>query len=160
MENITDYIEIMKESLSKKVQTLQKIVQANKEQWNVLYQEQFDEEKFQHSMDEKAECIEQLESLDVGFEGMYEKIASVLKENKSTYAQDIGVMQDYIRQITDLSVEIQAQETRNQKAFLSKTAQMRKEIHRVKTTNQVATGYYNNMNKLGALEPQFLDQKK
>ncbi len=160
MENITDYIEIMKESLSKKVQTLQKIVQANEEQWNALYQEQFDEEKFQHSMDEKAECIKQLESLDVGFEGIYEKIASELKENKSAYAQDIGVMQDYIRQITDFSVEIQAQETRNQKAFLSKTAQMRKEIHRVKTTNQVATGYYNNMNKLGALEPQFLDQKK
>lgn len=160
MENVKNYIAIMQDSLSKKIQVLENIIKENDKQWELLRDETIDEEKFEETVEEKEKLIQKLQQLDSGFEQLYQKLAQELKENKDIYADAIKTMQTQIKQITDYSVQVQIQEARNQKAFLARTAQMRKEIHQVKTSNQVATDYYKNMNGLGALEPQFLDQKK
>lgn len=160
MENANNYIVIMQESLSKKLQVLEEIIKANDLQWESVRGEDLDAEKFEESVEIKDKLIMQLEQLDNGFEQLYQKVSQELQNNKSLYKDAIGTMQIQIKQITDYSVQIQTQEARNQKEFFSKTAQVRKEIHQVKATNEAATGYYKNMNGLGAVEPQFLDQKK
>ncbi len=160
MENANNYIVIMQESLSKKIEVLQEIIKANDLQWEALRDDELDDEKFEESIELKDKFIKQLEQLDSGFEQLYQKVSGELQNNKTLYKDAIGTMQAQIKQITDYSVQVQTQEARNQKEFFAKTAQIRKEIHQVKATNEAASGYYKNMNGLGTLEPQFLDQKK
>jgi hypothetical protein len=69
-------------------------------------------------------------------------------------------MQTYIRSVTDKSVEIQSQESRNKDLMVKKFAYVRQQARTVRTGTQVASKYYQNMTKTGVIEPQFMDNKQ
>ena len=107
------YINIMIESLQKKVAVLDEVIKCSEGQKAVLEDANLDPDTFQEDGRKKAIWIEKLEKLDDGFDSLYQKVKEELQDNKEQYKEEIHKMQDLIRQITERSAQIQALEARN-----------------------------------------------
>ena len=154
------YIDIMIQSLDRKIQVLDKIIEVNVRQENILEDKGASVEEFDKTVEEKAELIEQMQQLDSGFEKLYTRVEEELKANKDDYAEEIKTMQSRIRSITDRSMEIQAQEARNKDLFVRKLTYVKDTAKGLRTNSKIATQYYKNMMKLNYVDPQFMDNKK
>lgn len=154
-----NYLQIMTDSLIKKKDILTKLVALNDEQENIINKPEFDEAAFNKNVDDKAELIEQLIKLDEGFNSVFERVKEQLNENKNAYSAQIKTMQGLIREVTELSANVEAKEGRNKVLVESRFAAMRREISNARRSTQMANTYYKNMNKLN-YEPQFMDKKK
>ena len=154
------YIDIMIQSLDRKLQVLNQIIEVNIRQGNILEDKEASVEEFDKTVEEKAELIEQMQQLDSGFEKLYARVEEELKSNKEDHAEEIKMMQSRIRSITDKSMEIQAQEARNKDLFVRKMTYVKDTAKGLRTNSKVATQYYKNMMKLNYVDPQFMDNKK
>lgn len=154
------YIEIMIQSLNKKMQVLDAIIEQNRIQKEVLEDAKAPVEEFDKTVEEKTRLIEQMQQLDSGFEKLFERVQEELKGRKEDYADAIRTMQSCIRRITDKSMEIQAQEARNKDLMVRKFAFVKDTAKSVRTNAKVANQYYKNMMKLNYVSPQFMDNKK
>lgn len=154
------YIDIMIQSLDRKIQVLDQIIEVNIRQENILEDKEASVEEFDKTVEEKAELIEQMQQLDSGFEKLYARVEEELKANKEEHADAIKTMQSRIRSITDKSMEIQAQEARNKDLFVRKMTYVKDTAKGLRTNSKVATQYYKNMMKLNYVDPQFMDNKK
>ncbi|MCH5270567.1 MAG: flagellar protein FliT [Lachnospiraceae bacterium] len=155
-----NYLEILEDSLKQKSVILDKIMEYNGKQEALLKQEKMSLEDFDFYMDQKDELIEQLNRLDDGFETLYERIRQQLQENKDAHKEQIGRLQRLITQVTEKSVSIQAQETRNKKLVEEYLARERQQLGQDRQTSKAAYDYYKSMSNTGAVMPQFMDQKK
>ena len=88
------------------------------------------------------------------------KVKEELEGNKETYKEEIRIMQDHIRKITDKSVKIQSQEARNKALMTNKFNGIKKQARQVRKGANVASKYYQSMTKTGYVDPQFMDNKK
>ena len=154
------YIDIMIQSLNKKIKVLDEIMELNMLQKSQLENDKTPIEEFDTTVEQKSKCIEQLDLLDSGFDKLYGRVAVELKAHKSDYTEQIKAMQNCIRQITDKSMEIQAQEARNKELMTRKFAFVKESARNVRTSSKVATQYYKNMMQLNYVAPQFMDNKK
>lgn len=155
-----NYLQIMTESLEKKEHVLDEIVKLSEEQENILAVPNLDPDDFQKYVNKKAEWIDQLELLDEGFEGLYEKVKDILSGDKSLYAVEIRQMQELIKRITDKSVKIQAIEARNKRLTEQKFGTVRKQVREVRNSQKIVQQYYKNMVRNAGNEPYFVDNKK
>ena len=154
------YIDIMIQSLERKIQVLDQIVEVNIRQENILEDKKAEVEEFDKTVEEKASLIEQMQQLDSGFEKLYARVEEELKNNKEDNAASIKKMQNLIRKITDKSMEIQAQEARNKDLMIRKIAYVKDTAKSLRTNSKIASQYYKNMMKLNYVDPQFMDNKK
>ena len=154
------YIDIMIQSLERKIQVLNQIIEVNLRQESILEDKKADVEEFDKSVEEKASLIEQMQQLDSGFEKLYARVEEELKGNKEGYAESIKKMQSLIRKITDKSMEIQAQEARNKDLLVRKITYVKDTAKNLRTNSKVVSQYYQNMMKLNYVDPQFMDNKK
>ena len=154
------YVDIMVQSLNKKLQVLDRIIELNRQQKELLEDEMSEAEAFDKTVEEKASLIEQLEQLDSGFEKLFSRVKEELDGNKENYADAIKMMQSGIRRVTDKSMEIQAQEARNHDLMVRKFAYVKESAKTVRTNSKIATQYYKNMMNLNYVDPQFMDNKK
>ncbi len=154
------YVDIMIQSLNKKIQVLDKIMELNYLQKEQLINAGTPVEEFDKTVEDKATLIEQLEQLDSGFDKLYERVRETLKEDKESYTEQIGLMQEAIRRITDKSMEIQTQEARNKELLTQKFAFIKDTAKSLRTNKKVVSQYYKNMQQLNYVDPQFLDNKK
>ena len=157
---LNNYLNILEDSLKKKIEILERIDEVNRVQSDLLKGEQADLENFDRCVDEKDLYIKELEKLDEGFDTLYEKIKQELLGNKAQYADQIKRLQKLITEITDRSVSIQAQESRNKALVEKYFAEQRKELGQVRKSSKAAYGYYQNMSKSNTVPPQFMDKKK
>lgn len=153
-----EYIAVLCQSLEKKEQLLQLIIEKNMEQRIILLNEEEPPERLEDNLNEKGILIEELNKLDEGFEQIYARVKEVLATQKSLYKDEIKQMQGLIRLITDKSVSLQAQEIRNKELAEKRFSQVKKQVRNVRTSNRVASQYYKNMTNTG--ESAFLDSKK
>ena len=102
------YLQMLKESLDKKIEILNQILQYEEQQQEMVKQENFDYEAFDKSVNEKVVLVDQIEALDDGFEKVYDRIRSELLLNKDKYADQIRVLQNQISEITEMNVSIEA----------------------------------------------------
>lgn len=161
METIQEnYLEIMMQSLQKKVEVLDKIIAENKKQTEALKDPQLSVDDFEAAVKQKEALIEQLDLLDSGFDRLFEKVREALKADRAQYRQEIRAMQDLIRKITEKGNEIRTQEIRNKDLAAQKFSEIRKQIKEIRTGRKIASQYYRNMMNLNNVEAQFLDQKK
>lgn len=160
MNQVSDYLNILEESLTKKTAILQALLEASKRQSELAGEEDFDLNAFEETMDQKEALLQQLEELDEGFDSVFQKIEAEVKVNKDTYKDSIQVLQQLIRKCTDLGVEIQATEERNRTKLAMKFADQQREIREVKTSSKVATTYYKSMSGKHSDDSYFMDQKK
>ena len=157
---IENYLNILEESLKKKIEVLKRIHAANEAQTDLLKKESVDLEAFDKAVDEKDLYINELTSLDDGFESLYEKIKQELEGNKERYAVQIKKLQELIKDITDRSVAIQAQEARNKALVETCFKKERQNLGQSRKNSKAAYGYYQNMNNKNVPQSHFMDQKK
>ena len=154
------YVDIMLQSLNKKLQVLDSIIEQNIKQKEILEDPKAEVEEFDRCVEEKSKLIEQMQQLDSGFEKLFDRVKEELDRHKEDYADAIATMQSCIRRITDKSMEIQAQEARNHDLMVHKFAFVKETAKNVRTNSKIASQYYKNMMKLNLVDPQFMDNKK
>ncbi len=135
------YVVALVESLEKKVKVLDDIIEKNKEQEAVLKEEPFSFDRFDKTVEDKGVLIFKLNKLDEGFESLYEKVKAELDNNKPKYAREITAMQSLIREITDKSTLIQADEQRNKQALERIFKDEKKKIKAQRSTANAVNSY-------------------
>lgn len=161
MENTQNYIQIMINSLKKKVKVLDDISIQNEKQYEAAQSQKLDDEAMEQTYEAKESLIKELEELDNGFDNLYMRIKEGLADEnaKKQYAIQIKEMQQLISEITEKSMNIERQEKRNQEAVLKAVNQEKMVISKTKNAQKVSSDYYNNMNKVNYIDPQFMDKK-
>lgn len=152
--------QILVESLEKKSRILDEIIKENEAQEILFKQDQLDMEALDASADRMGELAEKLELLDEGFEAVYDRIRQELIDNKSAYRQEIRRMQELIAVITEKVVGINAARMRNKTQAENQFKKSRQQIGRASSKMKASQNYYNNMNRLNFVDPQFYDNKK
>ncbi len=155
-----DYISIMVQSLQKKLEVLNGIIEKNVEQRQILEQEELDTDAFEQNIKLKSDLVEQIEFLDDGFEELYGRVKSLIETEKQEHKEEIQLMKQLITGITEKSVTIQSQEARNRKLVEQRFSQERKKVRSMRNTSTVANQYYKNMSRLNVVDAQFMDKKK
>ena len=155
-----DYISIMAQSLQKKLGVLDGIIEKNVEQRQILEQEELDADAFEQNIKMKIDLVDQIELLDEGFEELYGRVKSLMETEKQQHKEEIQLMKQLIKEITEKSVTIQTQEARNRKLVEQRFSQERKKVRSMRNTSTVANQYYKNMSKLNVVDAQFMDKKK
>ena len=153
------YLTILMESLQKKIRILDQIIMADQEQREALEDPNLDPDDFDRIVEKKAEFIDQLEQLDAGFEEVFARVKEELDGNREQYKEQIHIMQDLIRKITDKSLLIQKQEAQNKELMEKKFTAVRSQAREVRKSQKIVNQYYKNMMKLNNVEPQFMDNK-
>ena len=157
---IDNYLNILEESLQKKLAVLDEIALYNSEQEELLKQEKVSMDELDANMGRKDELIQKLTGLDDGFESLYERIREQLLENKTLYARQIRRLQSLISDITEKSVSIQAQEARNKKMLEAYFAKEKSQLRQGRQSSKAAYDYYKSMSNTNVVQPQIMDQKK
>lgn len=157
MEN---YLQVLEESLKKKLDVLERIDTCSKEQELLLKEPEVSMEAFDASIDKKGQLIDEINRLDAGFGQLYERIREQLLNDRSKYALQIRKLQDMIEAVTQKSVTIQAQEQRNKKLVEEYFARTKRELKKGRVGSRAAMNYYKSANGAGYIPPQVLDQKK
>lgn len=155
-----NYIQILEQDLKKKNQILDAVIQVNQVQKDALEDPNLDPDDFDEIVEEKGRLIDSLEHLDEGFEQIYARVREELMDNKEAYRDEIRRMQELIRQITDKTATIQADEQRNKVLMSQKFAAVKQQLREIRSSQKVVNEYYQNMMKSKFMAPQFLDNKK
>ena len=155
-----NYLNLLEESLRKKLQVMAEIQKYNLRQQEIFQSENVDMERFDEYVEEKGTLIDRLTALDSGFEKLYAKVAEQLDGNREKYAAQIKALQGLVTEVTDTSVQIQAQEARNKKLIEDYFRKEKEGIRMGRKSSQAAIGYYKTMSKTAVMPPQFLDSKK
>lgn len=153
-------MQILIQSLEKKLQILDELVKQNSVQENILQQEPFDMDAFDAAIDVQAGLVEELEKLDNGFEALYERLREEILKHKEQYAAEIARLQNLIGQITDKVVVVNTGNMRNKLLAEKQFKQTRQSIQQSVSKLKAARNYYNSMNNLNCVAPQFYDNKK
>lgn len=152
--------QVLVQSLEKKSRILDEIIKENAAQETLFKQDELDIEALDVSADRMGELAEKLELLDEGFEAVYDRIREELIENKSAYREEIKRMQELISEITEKVVGINAARMRNKLQAEKQFKKSRQQIGKASSKMKASQNYYNNMNRLNFVDPQFYDNKK
>ena len=155
-----NYLQILQDSLVKKLELLDEIEKKSLEQADMIKEPNVDLALVDFNMDEKAKLIDDVLALDDGFESIYEKIREQLIANKEQFKPQINALQNLIEKVTEKSASIQAIEARNKAQMEVVFASQKREVQSRRNAMSVAKDYYQTMNKVKHVSPQFLDQKK
>lgn len=157
---ITSYLQILQDSLVKKLELLTIIEAKSKEQAEMLRTSNVDMTVVDLNMDEKEALIQEVLKQDDGFEHLYQRIRRELEENKEQYRNEIAQLKALISKVTEKSASIQAIEARNKAEMDLYFSKQKKGFQSKKNAMSVARDYYQSMNKVKHVSPQFLDHKK
>ncbi len=152
-------LNILAESLDKKLEVLKEIQKYNTEQEKSFLGGRADLDSFDEAVEQKGQLIEKLLKLDSGFEAMYARLSEELKGNREKYAEQIRVLKQKVTEVTELGVSVQAQEERNKKLVEEYFARERAGIRDGRKSSKAAYDYYKNMSGSGFVPPQFMDSK-
>lgn len=160
MQEAKGYVDILLESLNKKIAVLDAILQQNELQAVTAGAEKFDMDGFEQIVDTKEQLIQEIIRLDNGFESVYDRVSKELKENRSRYTEQIKAMQQLIGRIADKSVAIQTSEARNKKLVEAAFQKTRLGFQQGRSSVKAASDYYKSMSRVNYIDPQMLDTKK
>jgi len=155
-----NYIQLLIQSLEKKITVLDHIIQLNDQQKNLLLQEEVDLDEWNGIIEEKAKSIDQINFLDEGFEEVYNRVKDMLISRREEFQSEIRTLQGLIGKITDRSVQVQTGEQQNKELAQLQFGRIKKKMRTVRQTSQAVQSYSNSMKKLNFVDAQFLDKKK
>ena len=155
-----EYLELLIQSLKKKLLLLNQIIVLNQQQKEMLMDENLDHDTLDVNVREKDELISQVTQLDDGFDEVYAHIADLMKKNHSDYEEELDRMRELIRQIMAKDASIRADEQRNYELAQKKFARVKKQIREVKTSQKMVNRYYQNMMQQRQADIQYMDNKK
>lgn len=155
-----NYLTILEDSLKKKVAILERIQGLNQAQMDLFKDGKPDLEQYDSYVNDKAECIADIEKLDEGFETLYANVKQELDQNRSLYTEQIKRMQELISEITEKSMSVQAQESRNRDMVTAYFKKEREGIGQGRKASKAAYGYYQSLSKAGRESNSIMDLKK
>lgn len=159
-DQMDTYLDMLQDSLKKKLEILYRIMEYQREESDMLKSGSMDMEAFDRSINEKVTLAESIDSLDDGFEQVYDRIRKEMIEHKEKYAVQIRSMQDMIGEISEKNVLIQAEENRLKLEVDNYARRESAELRQKRNKGKAARSYYNNMKKLNYVGSQFMDKKK
>ena len=154
------YLDAMIQSMDEKADCLEQLLQMTAQQKDALEAEKTDWDTFDRLIDEKEELIDRLDTLDDGFQAVFDKIRDELEEKKAQYRDRIVKLKEQIRKVTDQSNALITAEQRNKVLMENQASVERKQIRQTKTNAKLASNYYNSMNRINYIDPQLMDKKK
>lgn len=154
------YLQIMIESLEKKIVVLDQVMELNTKQAEISAHQPMDMEAYDKTMEEKGKLIDEINKLDEGFTSTYELVKDDVQNNPETYRKKVLEMQELIRIAVEKGVTIEAQEKRNRSALETVFRMKRQEIKQLKVSNAAALKYYKSMSRINEVDPQLMDKKK
>ncbi len=152
-------LQIMQDSLEKKIELLSGIEEKSKEQEAIIKKNGFTLKELDDNMDAKTEMIEKLALLDSGFESCYEQIRAELLENKDLYRPQIEEIQNLIVEVTARGASIEVLEARNKTAIENYFSKEKKELQNRKKVVAAGYDYYKAANKMKEVSSHFVDTK-
>ena len=153
------YMDMLQDSLRKKLEILDKIMTCQKEESDMLKGGSMDRDVFDRSMTEKVELAESIDSLDDGFEKVYDRIREEMIAHKEGYVNQIRALQNMISEISEKNVLIQAEENRIRLEVENYAKRESAALRQRRDNGKAARSYYNNMKKLNYVGSQFIDKK-
>lgn len=161
MDKTVTYMKLLEDSLQKKKEILVRLTEITKEQTILFASSEKSGERHDEIFAEKQQLIDELNVLDDGFETTYKKISSIIKNNKAIYKNEIIGLQKLIKEITEMSVNLQVLEMKNKDKFDLYVKQQKSEIRQARESNRMSSKYYQNMaDHHQAGQTYFLDKKK
>ena len=154
------YLQILIESLEKKIIVLDQIIDMDKRQAEISAHQPMDMEAYDEVVEEKDKLVDEINRLDDGFSSTYELIGDEVKNHPQQYREQVLKLQELIRAAVDRGVTIEAQEKRNRAALENVFHMKRQEIKKLKTSASAATRYYKSMSRINDIDPQLMDKKK
>lgn len=154
------YINVLITSLQKKISILEDIQRETERHTQLLQKDDTSIDDMDSIFDKKEKLIEKLNETDKGFETIYSRVQGVLTSQPSKFKEQVKQLQELIKQITELSVNLQAQEHRNKEYMENFIIKQKKEIRDMKSNNKAALQYYQNMANQHRGQSYFLDQKE
>ena len=154
------YLQILIESLEKKIIVLDQIIDMDKRQAEISEHQPMDMEAYDEVVEEKDKLVDEINRLDDGFSSTYELIGDEVKNHPQQYREQVLKLQELIRAAVDRGVTIEAQEKRNRAALENVFRMKRQEIKKLKTSASAATRYYKSMSRINDIDPQLMDKKK
>ena len=152
--------QILLQSLEKKNKVLDQMILQNCLQERILKEEDLDMDAFDAAIEQQSDYVDELDRLDRGFEAVYDRVREELMQNKEHYRTEITRFKEQIQLITDKIVTLNAGNMRNKMLAEAQFKKKKLAIGSGVSKNRVATNYYNNMNNLNYVSPQFYDNKK
>ncbi len=158
---ISASLDMLEESLKKKIDVMSQIEDENERQKNILKDpNEVDMQLFDETVDRKGELIDQLLLLDDGFQTLFDKVKLEVGNNKTQYADQIKRMQQLIGEITAKSAAIEAMEHRNKKLAETYFSVARNKMAVSMQNSAAVFNYYILMNYFKDIPPQFKDNKQ
>jgi flagellar biosynthesis/type III secretory pathway chaperone len=122
------YINILTDTLRKKSNLLDRLIEISTEQEGILVSEQPDTDRLDETFSEKEVLIAQLNQLDDGFETVFQHVKDTLQSDKDQYKDMILRLQELIRLVMEKSTKLQTIEYKNTNKFQMFFAGKKKEI--------------------------------
>ncbi len=160
MEDYSRYISILIASLEKKNELLSELLELNERQAEILKEEIVPEDEFERIIDKKQDRIELIAKVDTGFDSIYRKARTEITQNPEKYKDEIHLMQDLIKELTDKSVKMEASEKRNKMAVDFYLSKERKSAQNLVRTVDAANSYYKSMTGTQVVDAQMFNLKK
>ncbi len=158
MAECKQYLDVLIEGLKKKNKILAEIVVWNSKQAEAIKAENLD--AFDEIIGKKETLIEELNRIDNGFQSVFDRIKDDVMAEKDRYREELTVLQNEIRRMTDLGVEIEAGEQRNKAAIEQYFSFTHKNVNQSRKNARAASDYYKNMSRVNYVDPQLMDKKK
>lgn len=155
-----EYLELLIQSLKKKLLLLNRISVLNQDQRDILQDENAAPDAFDINVRDKDDLIQQIVALDAGFDEVYAHIKGLMERDHSAYEEQLEEMRGLIRQIMANDASIRVEEQRNYKLAQQKFADVKKQVREVKASQKMVNSYYQNMMKQSRYQPQYMDRKK
>ena len=157
---MTNELQILIESLKKKIGIMDNILLASKEQEKLANSIEFDSERFDELFDQKDVLLKEMGELDQGFDATFSRIRDELLDNKEKYRDEILQLQQLIRTTVDLGAEIAATESRTKDSLTNVMKRQKQDLAKRKVSSKTVMDYYKTSSQLNHVEPFFMDQKK
>ena len=155
-----NYVQVLIDTITKKEETLHRILEITEEQERISKEETYDTERMEKTLNDKEIQIARLNHLDEGFQSVYDRASGDIKRNIDDYKEGIRVLQEKIRVCTELGNAIQVLEDRNRTRFVQLFSKTKKEYFMSKNKANVAQNYFKTMNNSKILDAYFVDKKK
>lgn len=155
-----NYVQVLIDTMEKKEETLRRILEVTRQQEEISKKETYDSDAMEKTLNEKEILISRLNYLDEGFQSVYDRISSELRNHIDRYRESLQVLQDKIRICTQVGNEIRVLEERNRSRFQVLFSQVKSEYSTSKNRASVAQNYFKTMNNSKVMDAYYVDQKQ
>lgn len=155
-----EYLDVLIQSLRKKLVLLNRIAILSKEQRELLQDEDMTPDAFDLNVRDKDDLVQQIVVLDAGFDEVYAHIKDLMERDHALYEDQLQQMRELIRQIMAKDASIRAEEKRNYELAQRKFASIKTKVREMKASQKMVSSYYKNMMRQKPGEAAFLDNRK